>query len=217
MLNCLSVHSFLYPSTLSVSFSLQPGLQLLSSLKSVRFSPLLSLCSFIPDPVLFVIITGHVPLPPLLLWPHSALLSSLIVSRCPTCCPTPSLAWCCHGVDLCCQHEGLQLPPWVIKQWMAHLNKLELLSLMLSFSSRAQIARTPCWIRLVIGDSHLNSTSFLLPPNHMLRYTRSLTHRLFSTMLSRECDDVRSVLTLLKSAWINLLVWGFDSLLSSCI
>lgn len=144
MLNCLSVHSFLYPSTLSVSFTLQPGLQLLSSLKSVRFSPLLSLCSFIPDPVLFVIITGHVPLPPLLLWPHSALLSSLIVSRCPTCCPTPSLAWCCHGVDLCCQHEGLQLPPWVIKQWMAHLNKLELLSLMLSFSSRAQIARTPC-------------------------------------------------------------------------
>lgn len=109
MLNCLSVHSFLYPSTLSVSFSLQPGLQLLSSLKSVRFSPLLSLCSFIPDPVLFVIITGHVPLPPLLLWPHSALLSSLIVSGCPTCCPTPSLAWCCHGVDLCCQHEGLQL------------------------------------------------------------------------------------------------------------
>lgn len=134
MLNCLSVHSFLYPSTLSVSFSLQPGLQLLSSLKSVRFSPLLSLCSFIPDPVLFVIITGHVPLPPLLLWPHSALLSSLIVSRCPTCCPTPSLAWCCHGVDLCCQHEGLQLLPWVIKQWMAHLNKLELLSLMLSNS-----------------------------------------------------------------------------------
>lgn len=101
--------------------------------------------------------------------------SSLIMSRCPTCFPTPPLAWCCHDVDLCCQHKGLQLLLWVRKHWTTLLNTL----ICCLWCSRSPLwHKQPCTqhgIWCIIGDAEI----------HRRDHTVTGMNTLLKTILSR--------------------------------
>lgn len=149
--NCLPVPFIPLPLSLRPP-SLSPALRSLSVLPRSLFGfhPLHPCADSSLTLPLFIIIAGHVLL---LTSAALTLLSSLIMSRCPTCCPTPPLAWSCHDVDLCCQHECLQLLLWVTKQRTAPLNKLNCCLWCSPSPLRHKQACTQRGARWSIGDS----------------------------------------------------------------